>query len=107
MVVDWLRMSTDTRLSWNDFIDSGDGFPTLDLKLSEGLIAHFRDDRNTKKHLSQKLFLLTQEQLNGCDRLPRGRQVLNSIWHELTYLWGLYDHRLYMVHFGQSSVAWQ
>ena len=84
VVVDWLRASTDTRLSWNHFIDSGEGFTTLDLKLSEDLLAHFRDDRNNNNHQSQKLFLITQEQINGCDRLPRGRQVLNSIWHELT-----------------------
>ena len=84
MVVDWLRMSTDTRLSWNDFIDSGAGFATLDLKLAEGLLAHFRDDRNNNNHHSQHLFRFTQEQLNGYDRLSRGRQVLNSIWHELT-----------------------
>ena len=73
VAVDRLRMSTDTRLSWNNFIDSGEGFTTLDLKLDEGLIAHFRDDRNHTNHHSQKLFLLTQEQLNGCDRVPRGR----------------------------------
>ena len=68
----------------DDFIDSGEGLTTLHLKLAEGLLAHFRDDRNNNKHHSQKRLLITQEQLNGCDRLPRGRQVLNSMWHELT-----------------------
>ena len=62
----------------------GEGFITLDLKLADGLLAHFRDDRNNKNHHPQALFLITQEQLNGCDRLPRGRQVPNSRWHELT-----------------------
>ena len=105
-VVEWLRWATDTRYSWNDFIESGDTFTTLDLKLAEGLIAHFRDDRNNKNHHSQKLFLLTQEQLNGSDRLPRGRQVLNSIWHELTS--GVYYYYyIYMVHFGQGPVTWK
>ena len=47
-VVEWLKWATDTRLSWNDFIDSGENFTTLDLKLAVGLIAHFRDDRNNK-----------------------------------------------------------
>ena len=84
VVVDWLRTSTDITRSWNGFIDSGDGFITLDLKLAEGLLIHFRDDRHNKNHPSQKLFLITQGQLNGCDRLHRGGQVLNSIWHELT-----------------------
>ena len=46
VVVEWLEWATDTRLSWNDFIDSGENCTTLDLKLAEGLIAHFRDDRN-------------------------------------------------------------
>ena len=49
-VVEWLRWATDTRYSWNDFIESGDTFTTLDLKLAEGLTAHFRDDRNNKNH---------------------------------------------------------
>ena len=48
--VDWLGAATDTRCSWNDFIDSGENFTTLDLKLAEGLILHFRDDRNNKNH---------------------------------------------------------
>ena len=52
-VVEWLKWATDTRLSWNDFIDSGENLITLDLKLAEGLIAHFRDDRNNKIHQSQ------------------------------------------------------
>ena len=30
VVVDWLCASADTRFSWNDFIDSGEGFTTLD-----------------------------------------------------------------------------
>ena len=55
-VVEWLRWATDTRYSWNDFIESGDTFITLDLKLAEGLIAHFRDDRNNKNHHSQIFF---------------------------------------------------
>ena len=38
-VVEWLKWATDTRLSWNDFIDSGEHFTPLDLKLAEGLIA--------------------------------------------------------------------
>ena len=79
-----MKAATDTRLSWNDFIDSGENFITLDLKLAEGLLGHFRDDRNNKNLQSHKLFLLTQEQLCMSDHLPRGRQVLNSIWHELT-----------------------
>ena len=28
VVVDWLRVSTDTRFSWNGFIDSGEAFTT-------------------------------------------------------------------------------
>ena len=76
VVVDWLRMSTDTRLSWNDFIDSGEGFTTRDLKLAEGLLAHVRDDRNNNHHHSQQLFLITQEQLNGVkgkERMEKAR----------------------------------
>ena len=44
VVVDWLRMSIDTFKSWSDFIDSGERCTTLDLKLAEGLLIHFRDD---------------------------------------------------------------
>ena len=84
VVVGLLRMSTDITKPLMVLIDSGDGFTSLDLKLAEGLLVYFRDDTNNKNHKSQKLFLITQEQLRRCDRLPRGRQVLNSIWHELT-----------------------
>ena len=65
-------------------VDSGHGFTTLDLKLAEGLLSHFRDIRNNKICAYQKLLLITQEQLSHCARLPRGRPVLTSIWHELT-----------------------
>ena len=37
VVVDWLRMSTDTSRSRNCFIDSGDIFITLDLEFADGV----------------------------------------------------------------------
>ena len=104
VVIDWLRMSNDIIKSRDDFIDSGEGFTTLDLKLAEGFLVHFREDRNNNNRQSPKLFLITQEQINQCICLPRGRQVLNSIWHELTsgdYITTVF----YVVRFGQGSTT--
>ena len=72
VVADWLRVSTDTIQSWVDVIDSGEGLTTLDVKLAEGLLVHFRDGRNNNNHNSQKLFLISQEQINQCADCPEG-----------------------------------
>ena len=47
VVIAWLEEACDITRTWHDFLDSGDEFMTLDVKLATALTALFKDDKKT------------------------------------------------------------
>ena len=83
-VTAWLAEACDTTRSWDDFLDSGEEFMTLDVKLAIALLGFFKDDKAHAIETSQIMFLLIDEQMETTGKVARGRQVLNVLWHNLT-----------------------
>ena len=74
--------------TWDDVLESGDDFMTLDVKLAAALLAFFKDDKAHVTETSQRMFLLIDEQMGATGNAARWRQVLKTLWHDLTF--GIY-----------------
>ena len=83
-VVRWVMIATDTRFSWDDFIWSGQGYETLDFKLGQALAEFFTDDKGKTGEQGQRIFLLASKQIQESGMIPRGRQMINLMWHDLS-----------------------
>ena len=84
VVTAWLEEASDTARSRDVFLDFGDEFMTLDVKLATPLTAFFKDDKTNVNGTYQIMFLLIDEQMETTGKVARGRQVLNVLWHHLT-----------------------
>ena len=77
VVTAWLAAACDTTRSWDDFLESGDEFMNLDVKLATAILALFKDDKVHVTETSQRMFLLIDEQMGATGKVARGRQVLD------------------------------
>ena len=55
-VTAWLAAACYTTRTWDDILESGDGFMTLDVKLATVILALFKDDKAHVTEASQRMF---------------------------------------------------
>ena len=58
-VFQWVKEAADTTKIWDDSLESGESFATLDFKVADALLAFFRDDRSQANDQSQKIYVIT------------------------------------------------
>ena len=63
VVIAWLDEVCDTTKTWDNFLNSGDEFMTLDLQLATAPTTFFKDDKTNVNETSQIMFLLVGEQM--------------------------------------------
>ena len=58
IVAAWLAVACDTMRTWDDDLESGDEFMTLDVQVATALLAFFKDDKGHVIETSQRMLLV-------------------------------------------------
>ena len=70
-VTAWLAESCGPTRSWDNVLESGEEFMTLDVKPAAALLAFFKDDKTHVTETSQRILLLIDEQMDSTGKVAR------------------------------------